>query len=164
MNLRRCCLAVWALSVAGCGYSLGYRAPEGVETVAVPIFENRTFPLRREIEYELTDALRREIQARTPLALWDSEEADLVLLGTVREFRTPTAAEGPRDERIEATLGIVVSLLVEDHRNGTRSEVEIRVAEPYSPQLGETELIARGRSVRNLAERMVAAIESWEEG
>lgn len=156
-------LCTWILA-AGCGYGLGYRAPPGVETVAVPIFQNGTFPLRRDIEYEVTDALRKEILARTSLRLVDSGEADLVLLGTIREYRTPTAAEGPRDSRIEASLVVVVGLVVEDYSSGRRSDVEIRVAEPYSPQLGETDLDARDRAVRSLAERMLLAIESWEEG
>jgi hypothetical protein len=135
-----------------------------VETVAIPIFQNSTLPLRRDIEYEVTEALRREIHARTPLRIVDSGDADLVLLGTIREYRTPTAAEGSRDVRIEANLVVVVALVVENYLSGRRSEVEIRVAEPYSPQLGETDLDARGRVVRNLAERMLLAIESWEEG
>ena len=43
----------------------------------MPIFDNMTFPLRRDIEYELTSALRREIQARTRLRLVDDRVAEV---------------------------------------------------------------------------------------
>ena len=51
-------LGLWGLLLAGpgCGYSLGYRAPTGVETIAIPIFQNVTFPLWREVEYEVTES------------------------------------------------------------------------------------------------------------
>lgn len=158
--------ASWACLSAslacGCGYTLGYRAPPGVETVAVPIFQNATFPLRRDVEYEITSRFREELQARTPLRLVDSGSADLVILGTVRQYRDPTVAEGPRDERIESVLVVAVDLVVEDYVNGTRSEVGVEVVEPFSDQRGETSRDVRARAFKNLAERMAIAVEAWE--
>lgn len=40
--------------VCGCGYAAGYRLPGGVEVVNVPVFDNQTFPLRRDVELDLT--------------------------------------------------------------------------------------------------------------
>ncbi len=151
-----------ALLASSCGYSLGYRAPPGVETVAVPIFQNATFPLRRGVEYEITSRFREELQARTPLRLVDSRSADLVIVGRVREFRDPTVAEGPHDERIESVLVVAVDLTIEDYVNGTRSEATVEVVEPFSDQLGETAMSVRSRAFKNLAERMALAVESWE--
>ncbi|MGQ9589642.1 MAG: LPS assembly lipoprotein LptE [Planctomycetota bacterium] len=151
-----------AALACGCGYTLGYRAPPGVETVAVPIFQNSTFPLRRDVEYEITSRFREELQARTPLRLVDSGSADLVILGTVRQYRDPTVAEGPRDERIESVLIVAVDLVVEDYVNGVRSEVGVEVVEPFSDQRGETARDVRARAFKNLAERMAIAVEAWE--
>lgn len=150
-------------SGGGCGYSLGYRAPTEIRTVAVPIFQNQSFPLYREIEYELTSIFREEIQARTPLHLSSSETADLVVLGTIRDFRQATVAEDENDRAIESMLIVAVSLIVEDYVHERRWEEDLRVAEPFSVQLGDTTATVKARAFKNLSERMLLAIKSWEE-
>ena len=55
-------LLLLVVALVGCGYTLGYRRPEGVFNLAVPVFRNETFPLRREIEIELTRAVRQEFR------------------------------------------------------------------------------------------------------
>ena len=96
----RVAFAVLALAGGGCGYSLGYRTPPSVARIAVPIFDNQTFPLRREVELELTRAFREEIQSRTSLILTTEADADMVVYGTVNDFEERVVAEGPRDEKI----------------------------------------------------------------
>lgn len=155
-------VGLFVILLSGCGYSLGYRAPTSVRTVAVPIFDNQTFPLRRDVEYELTSAFRKELQARTDLRLTDSDQADMVVYGTVRYYRERVVAEGPSDQKTESVLVVVVGLAVEDLRNEQRSEVMVRDQEPVSFQTGETLDDGRRRAIKNLAERMVLAIESWE--
>ena len=66
-------------AAAGCGYTPGYRTPGSVSTISVPIFDNHTFPLRREVEYDLTSAFRRQIQSRTALSIVDHGDADMVV-------------------------------------------------------------------------------------
>lgn len=71
---------------AGCGYHAvgsGTHIPEGVHTMAVPIFENRTQAPR--IELRMTQAVVRELSARTKLQI-DAEanpSADATLKGTI---------------------------------------------------------------------------------
>jgi outer membrane lipopolysaccharide assembly protein LptE/RlpB len=156
-------LSTCLLVLSGCGYSSAFRAPSGVRTVAVPTFNNATFPLRRELEYELTSAVRREILSRTNLKLVDSRDADLVIHGTIREFREPVVAEGPRDQVIESTLVMSVSVIVEDYAGGKRWQENVTKDEPFSVQLGETLEQARSRAITNLAERILLVVESWEE-
>ena len=163
VRLLSIALAGLCAGLAGCGYSLGYRAPPQVRTIAVPMFNNETFPLRREVEYELTSALREEIQSRTGLRLTDEREADWVIHGTIRDFREAVIAEGPRDEKIEATVVITVRVTAEDFKNQRRQSESIRVQEPFSIELGDTLEGARRRAVGNLAERILLTIESWEE-
>jgi hypothetical protein len=154
-------LACMASLGAGCGYSLGVRSPPGVETVAVPIFNNATFPLRRDVEYEVTSALRKEIQTRTPLRLVSSEQADLVVHGTVAEFDEWVVAEGRQDEKVESNLRITVDLIVEDYRNRVRRDIRVQDVEPFSVASGETIDVARLQAVGNLAEKIVQALEEW---
>lgn len=74
-----------ALLAAGCGYRVagrGSNLPAHWKTVAVPAFENRT--LRYRIEQRLTDAVVRELLARTAYRVVPTEQnADAVLHGEV---------------------------------------------------------------------------------
>jgi predicted PilT family ATPase len=160
LSLPVCWAALWS---AGCGYALGYRTPDSVTTIAVPIFNNETFPLRREIEYELTNAVRKEIQTKTHLELVDQDAADMVVYGTIREFQERVVAEGRRDEKIESNIHVTVELVVEDYRNKRRWRERVRVREPLSIERGETLEVAEKRAFENLAERILVTLESWEE-
>ena len=84
-----------------------------MRTVAVPTFDNATFPLRRDVEYELSRAVRRQFLARTDLRLVEQDRADLVVYGKITEFRERVIAEGVRDEKLESNIRITVLLTVE---------------------------------------------------
>jgi hypothetical protein len=159
-------LLLAAAGAGGCGYTPGYRTPDSVSTIAVPIFDNQTFPLRREVEYDLTSAFRRQIQSRTALSLVDHGDADMVVHGTIVDFRERVVAEGRRDEKIESSVFLDVLLIVEDRRNNRRWEERVRVQEPLSYIGGEGFDEARARAIENMAQRMLEAIEFWgdEEG
>jgi hypothetical protein len=85
--------AIWALvaglglAAAGCasdpteGYSSAPVFSTNIRTVAVPIFENETF--QPGIEFELTDALIKEIEARTPYKVTAQPRADTILIGRI---------------------------------------------------------------------------------
>lgn len=51
------------------------------KTVAVPIFENATF--YRGVEFDLTEALIKEIETRTPYKVVDRGHADTIILGNI---------------------------------------------------------------------------------
>lgn len=157
-------LACALVSLVGCGYSLGHRAPPGVRTVAIPIFHNATFPLRREVEFNLTSAVRQELQRRSSLRLVDSENADMVLRGTILEFRETLLVEGDRDEKVESSVFAVVSLALEDKFNGYEIELpRVTTSEPFSPS-NQGSFESGSRSVvERLAERIVAAMEYWDD-
>ena len=163
MSPRSLLLLSGLMFLAGCGYSLGYRAPPSVVTVAVPIFHNGTFPLRRELEYDLTAAVRTEIQNRTSLVLVDSDTADMAIQGTIRDFRERVVGEDERDKKIESRLLMTVHLLVEDYQRRKRWEETVRADEPVSVEIGETLDVARRRAIENLAEKIVNTLDSWEE-
>ena len=80
-------LVCWAGSIS-CGYRLAGDAdllPERIRTIAVPAFSNATSEFK--IEQYLTQAVVREMLARTRYAVVSSDEgADATLLGTVMLF------------------------------------------------------------------------------
>jgi len=80
--LLSCALPV---GLSGCGIS-GYTNdslfPSNVGTVCIKMFDNRTF--RRGVEYELTDALAKRIEAETPYKIVsDQDLADTVIEGQI---------------------------------------------------------------------------------
>lgn len=78
---RAYCLLPFLMLLTGCGYSTKEIYPASYRTVAVPIFENRTF--YRGVEFELTEAVVKEIQDRTPYTVAGESGADTLLRGTV---------------------------------------------------------------------------------
>jgi len=64
------------------GYSNESLFPEEVNSVYVEMFDNRSF--RRGVEYELTDALAKRIEAETPYKIISSRDrADTVISGQI---------------------------------------------------------------------------------
>lgn len=164
-QIPACRLALLGLLVSlapGCGYSAGYRVPPGVRSIAVPVFNNATFPLRREVELDLTSALRKEILTRTTLRLAEASEADLAVFGTILELRERLVAEGRADQKTESSISIEVDLIVEDYLSSRQWREKVSVREPLSVQIGETFDVARSRAIGNLAEKILEQIEFWE--
>jgi len=160
---RRSALLALAFAGAGCGYSIGFRAPEGVRSVFVPMFRYVAFPLRRDFEYELTAAVKREIELRTPLALRTSESgADAALEGTIERYDETALAEGPNDVVTKAGIFVRVALVFRDLRTGEvyyTGPVEDRVT--YSIERGEDGDVARREAIRDIAARVVMYLEPW---
>ena len=153
-----------SLVVSGCGYSLGYRRPPNVHTVAVPIFHNATFPLRRDVEFQLTSAVRKEILERSTLRLVDSGDADMVLRGRVVEFRELLVVEGDNDEKIESSVFAAVDLVLEDRVNRFQVQLpRVTTTEPFSARAQGSFDSSTGNVVERLAERIVAAMEYWDD-
>ena len=69
------------LSVAGCGYMVGAPYQAHIQSVHVPIFSSESF--RRGIEFELTEAVHKEIQNRTHFRLTKAPYADSRLTGKI---------------------------------------------------------------------------------
>jgi hypothetical protein len=83
MFLSFCALS---LTLCGCdgiaGYSNESMFPKDVRSVCLEMFDNQTF--RRGVEYELSDALGKRIEADTPYKIIsDSDRADSVISGQI---------------------------------------------------------------------------------
>ena len=79
-------IAAACLGFCGCGQMRGYSNeslfPEDMGSVYVEMFENRSF--WRGVEYELTDALAKRIEAETPYKIISSRDrADSVISGQI---------------------------------------------------------------------------------
>ena len=110
-----CLLSV--LLLPACGYTTRSTFPEQYATVAVPIFENRTF--LRGLERDVTEALIKEIENSTPYKVVPRDRAQTVLEGTItgvdqdRMIRSRTGGVPLQQE-----LTITVSFTWSDERTG----------------------------------------------
>ncbi len=166
-------LAVGVLLVGGCasgdGARTGYTArslyPEKYHSVAVPIFDNNTYVTG--IERDITDALIKEIQKRTPYAVQNNESAETELSGTI------TAVEKTRLNRSrgsglvrEMLLSVTVNFQWRDVRTGKTivERQQFSVGDEYMPSMpvGERPEIAEYGVAERLAEQIVASMrDQW---
>ena len=103
-TLRRSSMTALALLLASCGgYSTASLYRDDVRTVAVPILGNDTF--HRELGADLTEALIKAIESRTPWRVVHEASADTVLSGRVRMVELQPISQSP-------TTGLAQEVLV----------------------------------------------------
>lgn len=162
-------LLATGLAAAGCGYSSDrnqiFRTTNSnndrVRTVALDIFESREF--RRGLELQLTEALAKEIEAKTPFKLAKKDRADTALTGQILEVRQGTIGRDFAQVRPRETAAtVVVSFQWKDLRTGEVLVDRPRIVQTveYIRPLGEGFRHAMQRDMDRLAERIVETMES----
>lgn len=158
-----CVLLAAALMVSGCGYRAGGPFRTDVKSVYVDMFESREF--RRDLEFLLTEAIKKRVGMVTPYRLAAKEKADTILSGTVLEERQAAFAPDFRTRRPrEIQMTLIVQVQWKDLRTG-----EILLDQPlelqsvdYLPATGETEKFAQQKAMDRLAARIVAKMyDEW---
>lgn len=142
--------------LAGCGYDSGSVFRTDIETVHVPMFESRTF--RRDLEFQLTEAVKKKIATDTPYRIAPFEKADTVLSGEVLEERQAAyapdfATRQPRDEQ----MTMIVRVKWTDQRTGAAlfDRPLLLQSIDYLPGAGETEKYAQQKAIERMATRIV---------
>jgi hypothetical protein len=148
-RLPRCVWIVFALALVlpSCAYDghlamFGYTtAPNydcSVRTVYVPIFKNVT--LRRNLEFDLTRAVIREIEAKTPYkVVSDCTKADTELVGTIVSRAKNVINFNQQFQVREAETTLSVEIVWRDLRPGHVGEILSR-----PQQVLPTELLPPG--------------------
>lgn len=101
--LTSLCAAV----LGACGYTHEQLFRTDVRTVAVPILENRSY--YQGIELDLTEALIKEIELRTPYKVTSSSEADTILQGvivSVQQTRLSREKSGGVPQELEMRITV----------------------------------------------------------
>jgi hypothetical protein len=108
------------------GYSTKPNYNCDIRTIYVPIFKNRTF--YRGLEFDLTRAVVREIEAKTPYKVTSNcDGADSELIGTITTVTKAIVNINPQNEVREAEMTLSVEVIWRDRRTG---EVLSRQAPP----------------------------------
>ena len=168
-------LAAVVLCLPGCpGYTHGFALPpgaEGMKTVAVDIFTNKTQYVN--LEFEFTEALRREVSAKTPLTIALRGTADAAITGAIVAYERKVLREDKADAvsrySIELTVTYEFTRLAANGEpdkvirstNSIKSKKLKRSAE-YEVMTNETEADARAEAIRKIARKVVSHIfETW---
>lgn len=116
-------IAAIACCACGCasdptqGYSAASIYPTGIRTVAIPIFKSDSYT--RDIEFMVTDALIKEVEARTPYKVVPSSRADTIILGHVREVELDQLSKSRLTGLSEEVIvSVTIDFLWKDQRTG----------------------------------------------
>jgi hypothetical protein len=104
---------------AGCGYhraQLNNPLLANVHTMAIPYFKNKTF--EPEAEKIFTNAFMNEFIESRKLQMVGTNEADVILYGTVRSLKEESIAYNENDKSIDNILQMVVDLQLEERTTG----------------------------------------------
>lgn len=106
---------------AGCGYQIAGRGghiPEGVRTIAIPVFENKT--LEPIVEEELTPVVIREFLRDSRIEVVNRSRAGLVLQGSVTSYKESPLSFDQDQNVLEYRITVITHLvLVRQERDAT---------------------------------------------
>ncbi len=110
-------MAIIALAaVVGCGYSSESLYPSNVRTVYVDMAQSKEF--RRGIEFQLTEALRKELDRMTPYRNAPREKADTLFTAEVLEWRESTLGRSWTDKPRQTAATLAIRYRWQDMRTG----------------------------------------------
>jgi len=147
--------------LSGCGYSTRRPFPDDIQTVAVEILQSREF--RRELEFQLTEAIAKRIELDPGYRIADVSRADTLFSGEILEVQQRTLGNSFETTLPRQTAAtIVMRYTWKDLRSG-----KILVERPrftyvadYIPAIGETFQKGMVRGLDGMAEAIVETMES----
>jgi hypothetical protein len=159
-------LALTALLTAGCGgYRLGSSLPDGISTIYIPTFVNKTSePL---LESVTTAATMSEIQRDGTLRLGDKNNSDIILYVSLTNLKLePLRYENDNNTTTkEYRLAITASLRLENRATGKIMTRNVVVGEKDFIPTGDLSSGKRSAlplASRDLAHRIVEkVVEYW---
>jgi hypothetical protein len=118
------------------GYTTAPNYDTSIHTVRVPIFKNITMrdSTREGIEFQLTQAVVREIELKTPYKVVGANcDADTELTGTIRSYNKLMLNRTQLNEVREAEMDMTVEVVWRDLRTGEILSAPKKKPEPLPP-------------------------------
>jgi hypothetical protein len=161
-------IAAAAALLAGCasdptrGYAFRPAYDTGIRTIAVPVFENPTF--HHGVEIDLTDAIIKEIQQRTPWVVVSSG-AESTLSGRIADIQLRPLTTSRRTGLVEdVAVAITVDFTWRDGRTGDYlvRRQNFTATETFVPARPSGERLELGQhaAVQELARAIVSEMRS----
>jgi len=152
-------LAVLCLCLPACtGWSTRPLVMDGLNRIYVPYFKNNTY--FRRLEQNLTRAVIHRINERPDLVLVDEKSADLIIKGSIIDYRLSVLSEDENDRVIEGRATTVVHVDIVRAADGkVLRSAELRDAAEYNEKLGQGPEESRSQSFDVLSRKIVALLE-----
>ncbi len=160
------------LLLTGClgNYQFGSRTlfPEGIETVYVPVFDSVSY--RRELGEELTEAVVKEIERRTPFKVVSTPgAADTMLIGKIIGENKKLLFEIPTGDPREMEVNLTVQVSWTDQRGRPvcnipkvpvpGAAVNISATTELVAEVGQSVATQHEKAIQRLAEQIVDLME-----
>ena len=173
--------ASWDGNFEICGYTTKPMYDLTIRSVRVPIFGNRT--LKKNLEFQLTEAVIREIQSKTPYkVVRDRGRADTELIGTIITWTKNVVNINQLGENRQAETVLAVELVWRDLRDANKNQllsketkageapiinvpgspaapVLVQAKGSYAPEIGESNATADNDTCNKLAVTIVSLME-----
>jgi hypothetical protein len=154
---------IWLTGCAGLGgYSNQSLYPDDIQSVRLEMFDNRSF--RRGVEYKLTDALAKRIEAATPYKIVSSQDrADSVMSGqllSIEESSLTIERELARPLEKEVVLTAVVNWKNLNTGQLMINSKTVTATASYSDFQNQDFSYASALAANKLAQRIVELMET----
>ena len=153
-------MLILVASLSGCGYSVRSVYSENIRTVYVPVFRSISF--RRDVNFQLTEEVKKQIESRTPFKVVSKPEgADTTLEGVVNFADKNMILENPYNLPRQLTATITAAVTWTDNRTAKKVGEPMTVSATinFFPEVGETSEAAFLRAIQRLATDIVNAME-----
>ncbi len=145
------------------GYSFQSTFDADTRTIAVPIFDNST--MSRGLEVDLTEAIIKQIQRRTPWKLTDADRADTTLTGAITTTRLSVLSDSPQTGLVqEQVVQITIRFDFRDNRTGDTIVARdgFAASATFIPQRGVAERLEHGQrsAIDELAHDLVSELRA----
>ncbi len=154
-------LLLLLLLFAGCaGYQIGNRTlyRTDLKTIHVPMFKSAS--LRPDLGEWLTEAVIKEIEARTPYKVVSNPLADSVLTGSIMWDNKQVLSENINDEPRNLIFHAAVHILWMDNSGQILIQSVTSLGSDFIPEAGQSITTAEQNAIRRLAEQIVSQMEA----
>ncbi len=171
-EIRKAVSVIFFVSVISCllfsggckcldGYSNESLHRQDITSVYVEMFDNKTF--ERGIEYELTDALAKRIEAETPYKIiTNRNRADTVISGHITSFDTSVlSVEQESGRALEKQVVLKVQVSWKNLKTGALliDEREVQASASYSEWQNQGVSYATSLTANKLARKITELME-----
>ena len=151
--MRRGAVLLLAALLGGCGYTVNGTLPAHINTVAVPVFENRTS--EPAIEGLITRAVVEAFSTNGRLKVVGRDQADAVLDGVITSYSVSSIAFNRDANVVQYRLLVTINLRMRDLRRNTmlfeqndiREQSDFRVQNAVSQTISREETALRAAAV-----------------
>ena len=157
--------------LAGCaGYQVGTSSlySPHVRTVYVPMFQSNSY--RRNLGERLTEAVMKEIEAKTPYKVVGTPNADSTLTGRITKETKRMVVQNWYGDPREIDVDLQVRVAWTDRRGSPIREsqsiplspelVAVSADAPLFPELGQSVATAQQQAIQRVAEQIVTMMEA----